>query len=122
VRHPSRNLIADLKALVEGMMKAAHADDEMGLASLDRDFHRRLFLDANLPALDPILHRCLIHNHRFKISKTEGKRDLVLTAGRHWPIIEAIEAGDAMAAMTTLQHHIATIVDLGPSVFPGAGQ
>jgi DNA-binding GntR family transcriptional regulator len=122
VRHPSRSLVPDLTALADAMLKAAHADDEMGLAALDRDFHRRLFHDANLPALDPILHRCLIHNHRFKISRTQGRRDLVLTAQRHWPIVDAIETGNPVAAMTTLQHHIATIVDLGPSVFPGSEQ
>jgi GntR family transcriptional regulator, rspAB operon transcriptional repressor len=119
---PSRALVGDLRALLQAMLASAEAGDEMQLAAYDRDFHRRLFLDARLPALDPILHRCLIHNHRFKISRTQGKRDLVLTAQRHWPIIEAIEAGNPQAALQTLQHHIATIVDLGPSVFQGAGQ
>jgi DNA-binding GntR family transcriptional regulator len=122
LRAPSRGLVTDLKALVEAMENAAREGDEMELAAFDRDFHRRLFRDADLPALDPILHRCLIHNHRFKISRTEGKRDLVLTAQRHWPLVAAIEAGNGAAAMASLQHHIATIVDFGPNVFPGAAQ
>ena len=122
LRNPSRDLVLELKALVEAMESAAREDDEMELAAFDRDFHRRLFRDADLPALDPILHRCLIHNHRFKISRSEGKRDLVLTAQRHWPLVAAIEAGNATAAMASLEHHIATIVDFGPNVFPGAGQ
>jgi len=119
---PSRALLDDLRALLQSMLSSAEAGHEMQLAAFDRDFHRRLFRDARLPALDPILHRCLIHNHRFKISKTQGKRDLVLTAQRHAPIIEAIEAGNAEAATQTLQHHIATIVDFGPSIFQGGGQ
>lgn len=122
LRNPSRGLVSDLKGLVEAMENAAQDTDEMELAAFDRDFHRRLFRDADLPALDPILHRCLIHNHRFKISRSEGKRDLVLTAQRHWPLVAAIEAGNSAAALASLEHHIATIVDFGPNVFPGAGQ
>ncbi|MDT8333360.1 FCD domain-containing protein, partial [Roseomonas gilardii] len=65
-----------------------------------------------------ILHRCLVHNHRYKISRSLGPRDLRQTALRHEAIIAAIAQGDAGAAATALQHHIATIVDLGPNIFP----
>ncbi|RDJ27722.1 GntR family transcriptional regulator [Bosea caraganae] len=122
LRQPSRTLIGDLMDLAGAMTEAAAAGNEMKLAAFDRDFHRRLFRDADLPALDPILHRCLVHNHRFKISQTEGRRDLATTAQRHLPIIAAIERGDVDAATATLQHHIATIVDLGPNIFGAAGR
>lgn len=118
VQAPSRTLIADLKALFSEMLDAARRDDELELASADRDFHRRIFQDARLPALDPILHRCLVHNHRFKISRSTLPRDLFATAQRHAVIIEAIESRDPARADEALRHHIATIVDLGPSVFP----
>jgi DNA-binding GntR family transcriptional regulator len=119
---PSRTLVADLKALFAEMLQAATVGDELELASLDRDFHRRIFQDAQLPALDPILHRCLVHNHRFKISRSTSPRDLVATAQRHGPIIEAVESGGVERASEALRHHIATIVDLGPDVFPDANQ
>jgi len=120
---PSRNLVSDLEDLFGAMMEAARDDDEMRLAAFDRDFHRRLFRDAELPALDPILHRCLVHNHRFKISQSAaGERDLAATAQRHRPIIDAVSRGDVAATTRTLHHHIATIVDFGPSLFPGSGQ
>ncbi|YBV94491.1 GntR family transcriptional regulator (plasmid) [Phyllobacteriaceae bacterium JZ32] len=119
---PSRTLISDLRALFTEMLDAGRAGDEFGLASFDRDFHRRIFQDAQLPALDPILHRCLVHNHRFKISRSTTPRDLVATAQRHGSIIEAIESGDIAKASAALHHHIATIVDLGPNVFPDASQ
>ncbi|MDQ0467660.1 GntR family transcriptional regulator [Labrys wisconsinensis] len=122
LRQPSRTLLADLGALLEAMLEAARADDELRLAACDRDFHRRLFRDAGLPALDPILHRCLIHNHRFKISRSAGPRDLMATALRHRPIIDAVAAGDVAAASAALHHHIATIVDFGPNVFVEASQ
>lgn len=119
---PSRTLVSDLKALFAEMLDAAKAEDELELAAFDRDFHRRIFQDAGLPALDPILHRCLVHNHRFKISRSITPRDLTATAQRHGSIIEAIESGDVARASAALSHHIATIVDLGPDVFPDATQ
>lgn len=115
---PSRTLLGDLEALLEDMIAAATAGDELQLAAVDRDFHRRIFKDAKLPALDPILHRCLVHNHRFKISRSPARRDLEATALRHRSIIEAIGSGDAVKAAGAMDHHIATIVDFGPDIVP----
>ncbi len=119
LRRPSGTLAAELASLLALMEKAAADDDEYHLADLDRDFHLRLFRDAGLPAIEPILHRCLIHNHRFKISRFTGRRDLVATARRHLSILDAVKRGDEAAAVGALGHHIATIVDLGPEVFAG---
>ena len=119
---PSRSLVKDLKHLLHEMIEAARLDDELELAAHDRDFHRRLFLEADLPALDPILHRCLIHNHRFKILRSSTPRNLVATAQRHGSIINAIEQQDIPRASDALRHHIATIVDLGPDVFADVTQ
>ena len=122
MRSPSKALILDLNAMLDEMLAAADADDELQLASIDRDFHRRILENANLSALEPILHRCLVHNHRFKISQSRMARDLRATALRHRSIIDAIESGDVANAITAMRHHIATIVDFGPEVFPDANQ
>jgi DNA-binding GntR family transcriptional regulator len=122
LQRPSRTLVADLKRLIDAMEEDARAGDEYKLAEHDRDFHRRLLRDANLPALEPILHRCLVHNHRFKISQSKGERDLLATARRHFSILEAVERSDAGTAAEALAHHIATIVDLGPDVFSNGDQ
>ncbi len=118
----SKKLTDDLKVMLDGMLEAADEEDEYRLAAIDRDFHRRIFDEADLPALNPILHRCLVHNHRFKISQSGNTRDLRGTALRHCAIIDAIEAADAEAAQTAMRHHIATIVDFGPAVFPEEGR
>jgi DNA-binding GntR family transcriptional regulator len=119
---PTDRLVPELRAMVAAMTAAAEADDEFELAAIDRDFHQRIFADARLAALEPILHRCLIHNHRFKISQSGARRDLIQTALRHTPIVDLIEARDADAAERALFHHIATIVDFGPAVFEGAAR
>jgi DNA-binding GntR family transcriptional regulator len=116
---PRDRLVAELRVLTRAMDAAAEAEDELELAAIDREFHERIFAEAGLAALEPILHRCLIHNHRFKISRSGARRDLARTARRHEPIVDLIEAGDVAKAEQALFHHIATIVDFGPDVFEG---
>lgn len=111
-----------LVAELEAMRAAAAAKDEFGLSIHDRAFHLTLFSAAALPAVQPILSRCLLHNHRYKIANSEPNRALDETAERHLVIIEALSSGDAQAARTALSHHIATIVDFGPSIFHGEAE
>lgn len=117
LRHPDPALLPDLTALIEGMEAKALAGDEYGQTELDRAFHRRLFRAAGLPAVEPLLHRCILHNHRFKITRSGERRDLTATAKRHWTIVEALAARDEAAAVAAIGHHIETIVDVGPSIF-----
>ncbi|SDB24446.1 alpha/beta hydrolase fold domain-containing protein [Bauldia litoralis] len=112
------DLVEALRASVRAMEQAARDNDEYALSELDRAFHRRLLAAADLPALEPILHRCLVHNQRFKITRSGAARDLEKTAARHWTIVNAIESGDRDAAVTAIGHHVATIVDPGPEIFP----
>ena len=71
--NPDPALLPDLTALIGGMEAKALAGDEYGQTELDRAFHRRLFRTAGLPAVEPLLHRCILHNHRFKITRS-GER------------------------------------------------
>lgn len=113
-----------LTRLVEQMIVAAKDGDEYGLSQLDSQFHMRVYEDADLPSVQPVLHRCLVHNHRYKILNSEPDRSLTYTAERHIPILEALESGDVTKAVEALSHHIQTIVDFGPNILgsqPGAG-
>lgn len=105
-----------LRRHLAAMQAAAQAGDEYLLSVHDRAFHADLFEQADLPPVQPVLARCLIHAHRFKILHPEQQRDLLETANRHQVIIDAVAAGDATAAAAALSHHITTIVDFGPSV------
>ncbi|MGK9232104.1 GntR family transcriptional regulator [Inquilinus limosus] len=120
LRRPDPALLPDLTVLIEGMEAKARAGDEYGQTELDRAFHRRLFRTAGLPAVEPLLHRCILHNHRFKITRSGERRDLMATARRHWTIVEALTARDEAAAVAAIGHHIETIVDVGPSIFGAA--
>lgn len=111
-------LRADLGEMLNAMRNAARDADEYRLSVYDRAFHIRLFETADLPLITPILARCLIHNHRYKILNSQPNRALEETAERHVPIIAALDARDLDELRRLLAHHIATIVDFDPAI-PG---
>ena len=113
-RRRERHLVRDLRAKLASMEAAAAADDDYGLAQADREFHRRLFAEAKLPSLEPLLLRCMTHNHRFKMQTSREPRDLHHTAQRHLAIIEAVERRDTPGLIAALAHHAATTFDEGP--------
>lgn len=107
---------AALDTELAAMRQAARQGDEFTLSVHDRQFHVTLFSAAELPAVVPLLSRCLLHNHRYKIAGSAPNRALAETADRHVAIMDAMASGNAEAAKAALSHHIATIVDFGPSI------
>src|SRR5215207_7844842 len=108
------DLVPALRAQLAKMEAAAAADDEYALAEADREFHRRLFAEAKLPNVEPLLVRCLIHNHRYKMLNSRDQHDLHHAAQRHVVIIEAVERRDTPGLVAALDHHISTIFEEGP--------
>lgn len=111
-----RGLVGQLGDELDAMRNAARDGDEYRLSVHDRAFHTALFAAADLPLVVPILTRCLIHNHRYKIMNSQPNRALEETAERHVPIIKALRAGDIDQLRAVLSHHISTIVDFGPDL------
>lgn len=116
MRRADGELETTLRSRLNDMRNAARDADEYGLAAHDRAFHLALFEASDLPLVTPILRRCLIHVHRFKIMKSGQQRDLEETAERHVPILDALRARDAQRLAEVLRHHISTIVDFGPDL------
>ena len=114
----NRVVYRDLVKLLKDMEQAAIDEDEYRLSVLDQQFHLRIYAEANLPGIVPMLKRCLVHNHRYKIIYTDRQASLMVTAQRHKPLIDALESGDTRSAIETLSLHITTIVDIGPSILP----
>ena len=106
----------ELVEIIEAMKGAAQQDDVYQVTLYDRAFHLNLFDAADLPSVRPVLKRCLIHNHRFKILNSGTYRDLYETAARHEPILDALTAGDARAAKAAMSHHVTTIAEFGPDI------
>jgi len=107
-------LLKDITAMTD----AARNGDEYLLSCHDRSFHLRLYHCANLPNVEPILKRCLVHNHRYKILHCGGgdPARLLATAERHHLLIDAIDSGDRDKLISCLSQHIRTAVDFGPDL------
>lgn len=119
-RMDERTLTA-LAGIVHEMEGAAGDDDEFALSELDRRFHLELFRRSGLGTLEPILQRCLLHVHRFKILLAPGGRTLQETAAGHWPIVEALRRRDMAAVKAAISHHIDTICGDSLPLRPGMG-
>ena len=102
--------LASLDELRREMAEAARAGDEYGLIEADSAFHLAVFRLAELPALEPILVRCIMHGHRSKLWAPGHRRPLVDTARRHDPLYELLAARDGEGLAAALGEHIDTIV------------
>ena len=102
--------IAALSTLVQQMEVLAEQGDEYGLFELDQEFHHTLYEAANLPALMPILDRCSLCSHRYKITQSTTRRTLRDTALRHWKIVEAVQSGSAAELERVLFHHVSSVI------------
>jgi DNA-binding GntR family transcriptional regulator len=81
------------------------------MVSADTAFHLALFRLSGLHAMEPILARCILHTHRFRAWAPWHRRPLMQTADRHVPILQALEARDAMLLRRQMELHLDTIVE-----------
>ncbi len=108
--HFTPERIEVLSGLVRQMEAMAEQGDEYGLFELDQEFHHALYEAANLPALMPMLDRCSLCSHRYKITQSTTRRTLRDTALRHWKIVEAVQSGQAAELERVLFHHVASVI------------
>ncbi|WP_319410281.1 GntR family transcriptional regulator [uncultured Cohaesibacter sp.] len=106
----------ELIEIIEAMKSAAQQGDVYQVTIHDRAFHLNLFDAADLPSVRPVLQRCLIHNHRFKILNSGSQRDLYETAVRHEAILDGLTSGDVKRATAAMSHHVTTIEEFGPDI------
>jgi DNA-binding GntR family transcriptional regulator len=100
-----------LRAIQDRMERAAEAGDAWAVLERDMDLHLALFRASGLHAMGPILARCMLHTHRFRLWAPWHRRPLGETALRHHAILAALEAGDAAALVRELGTHLDTIVE-----------
>ena len=103
--------IADLHEILGAMLDAAARDDLWAMVQADTAFHLSLFRVAGLHAMQPILARCILHTHRFRLWAPWHRRPLQATAERHRPIIAALEARDGPGLQREIETHLATLVE-----------
>ncbi len=100
-----------LREALEAMRGAAADDDLWAMVRADTEFHLALFRISGLAAMEPILARCILHTHRFRLWAPWHRRPLRDTADRHLPLLAALEARSAAGLKRELEKHLDTIVE-----------
>jgi DNA-binding GntR family transcriptional regulator len=103
--------LAALHAIQARMEQAATAGNAWAVLELDMELHLSLFHISGLHAMAPILARCMLHTHRFRLWAPWHQRPLARTARRHAPMLHALAQGDATALVRELAEHLDTIVE-----------
>ena len=109
----SREDVAELRGLVDEMVRAAEAGEDHRALEADLEFHRRLFAVVGNPiftmmrdGLAHVLRDAVVDRRRLAAEREPT------TAGRarpsdavHHEIVDALAAGDGAAARTAMRRH-----------------
>ncbi|MEP0235878.1 GntR family transcriptional regulator [Roseibium sp.] len=118
VARASGNDCERLRELAELYLTCRSEDDIFACSEVDRAFHMSIFKIADMPMLEPILHRTLVQLHRFVVSRHQGNilRDELQT-DPHGKIVDAMEQREAASAQRVLTDHIGlSLANLAPEV------
>lgn len=103
--------IVGLERVQGAMEERAVAGDDWGVLEADMEWHAMLFRISGLHAMAPILARCMLHTHRFRLWAPWHRRPLAATAARHVGILAALRAQDGVELARALGGHLDTIVE-----------
>ncbi len=103
--------LARLETALAAMRQAAEDDDLWAMVQADTRFHLDLFVISGLHAMKPILARCILHTHRFRLWAPWHQRPLIQTSDRHQPILAALRAGQPAQLRRCIEAHLDTIVE-----------
>lgn len=109
-KHPSAELIADLRRNLRYQKAAVEAEDRIGFSELDLVFH-----DLLIDALDFPRIRIVIDTARFALDRVRrllvSPRRHALTLEEHGKIVDAIESGDPVAARRAMREHVDAVLE-----------
>ncbi|MEP3046485.1 MAG: GntR family transcriptional regulator [Roseibium sp.] len=92
--------------------------DVFGVSEADIEFHLTLLQIADMPVLEPVLLRTMLHLHRFIITRNNGSiiwlKDVKAS---HTAILDAIEADDNDQLYQLVMEHTTTnIIEITPEI------
>jgi DNA-binding GntR family transcriptional regulator len=120
-------LVKRLRAEVELQETFASILDEQRFFQSDEDFHRLISNYAGLPGLWEEIQRSKVHMDRCRhLALASVEKDIKAITTQHIAIVDAIEAGDAVAAPAAMSIHLRRIfntvdkvMELNPQYFEG---
>jgi DNA-binding GntR family transcriptional regulator len=120
-------LVKRLRAEVELQETFASISDEQRFFQSDEDFHRLISNYAGLPGLWEEIQRSKVHMDRCRhLALASVEKDIKAITTQHIAIVDAVEAGDAVAAPAAMSIHLRRIfntvdkvMELNPQYFEG---
>ena len=120
-------LVKRLRAEVELQETFASILDEQRFVQSDEDFHRLISNYAGLPGLWEEIQRSKVHMDRCRhLALASVEKDIKAITTQHIAIVDAVEAGDAVAAPAAMSIHLRRIfntvdkvMELNPQYFEG---
>lgn len=120
-------LVKRLRAEVELQETFASILDEQRFFQSDDDFHRLISNYAGLPGLWEEIQRSKVHMDRCRhLALASVEKDIKAITTQHIAIVDAVEAGDAVAASAAMSIHLRRIfntvdqvMELNPQYFEG---
>jgi|TARA_B110000971_G_C19946178_1_gene471161 DNA-binding GntR family transcriptional regulator len=120
-------LVKRLRAEVELQETFASILDEQRFFQSDEDFHRLISNYAGLPGLWEEIQRSKVHMDRCRhLALASVEKDIKAITTQHIAIVDAVEAGDAVAAPAAMSIHLRRIfntvdkvMELNPQYFEG---
>lgn len=104
--------VQKLRELYDEMDRAGQANNLKLVNEIDRVFHDELIVMSNHSLLESMWQMVAMRVRQVMALTNRRNKDLRQIARNHIPIIEAIEAGNELEAMTLLEQHIASAGDL----------
>lgn len=117
----STEVVTELRELVDRMIAATRAGEHDAALAADIAFHRRLQLAVENPVMH-LLHEGLSHvlSETIRVRRLEAVAveipdadGTLRTDSVHYPIVDAIEAGDPAAARAAMREHFRNWQNLG---------
>ena len=103
-------LVKRLRAEVELQETFASILDEQRFFQSDEDFHRLISNYAGLPGLWEEIQRSKVHMDRCRhLALASVEKDIKAITTQHIAIVDAVEAGDAVAASAAMSIHLRRI-------------
>jgi DNA-binding GntR family transcriptional regulator len=101
---------AELEAIGQRMRAAVASGDVLGYSQLNQDLHRRVREISGQRTACEVLERLRAQNvrHQFKLALQPGRPTVSLP--EHLAIIEAIRAGDPVAAENATRAHLRSVI------------
>ena len=105
-----------LRGVGEAMREAVASGDLLGYSELNQQLHALIRTLGGQATAQAILERLRGQNvrHRFRLALHPGRAAVSLP--QHLAIIDALCAGDAMAAEAAVRRHLSSVVDTLPEV------